>query len=65
MEKNIVVDRMQLPVIDEALTAYINGELSLQVHIRIEEVLKHDPEAAARVELLRKLRKRARTNETS
>ncbi|GEO43194.1 hypothetical protein SAE02_73420 [Skermanella aerolata] len=50
-----MVDRMSLPVIDRALTAYIKGELSLEVHIRIEQVLDHDPEAAARVAMLRGL----------
>jgi anti-sigma factor RsiW len=50
-----VVDRMSLPIINEALMAYTKGQLSLEVHLRIAQVLGQDPEAAARVATLREL----------
>ena len=50
-----MVDRMSLPIIDEALMAYTKGQLPLEVHLRIAQALGQDPEAAARVATLREL----------
>jgi anti-sigma factor RsiW len=57
-----MVDRMSLPIIDEALTAYTKGELPPEARLRIEQVLGHDPEAAARVGMLRRQRQAGRAS---
>jgi anti-sigma factor RsiW len=48
-----MVDRMSLPIIDEALKAYTKGDLPPEARLRIEQALGHDPEAAARLNVIK------------
>jgi anti-sigma factor RsiW len=40
-----MVDRMSLPIIDEALTAYTKGELPPEARLRIEQALRRQRQA--------------------